>query len=391
MTTKNNFKLSKKIIATIFVSLVIFCLFILILEIVLRTTHLFGARVSWSKPDPILGWRYIPNSTYWCCKENDHPITGKINSYGWRDKEWVLKKSPNTYRIAIIGDSFVEAFQVESERTFLALTESELNKNFVQKVEIMNFGRAGFTQTEELLVLKNHVEQFSPDMVIVFFLPGNDIRDVNGETAHNFLHPFYHISENGELKLDTSSIEMSTMVKSKIKRLAYRLDRYSALISLIYQRYDLYRQPKAEERAKTADGNKLGGYLSLCTANPDSTYLKNYQLNKALIKAMAEYCKGKGIKFMLVTIDNGVYHPEEEKRYKFIDPTFDANYFEDDLGNYAVSLNIEYLGLQRTFRKAYENTGISLHWGHWNYQGHEVVADALVDKLKSGIVPSTEW
>ena len=82
--------------------------------------------------------------------------------------------------------------------------------------------------------------------------------------------------------------------------------------------------------------------LTLCTTNADTIYVKNYLLNKRLIKAMAEYCKEKGIKFMLITIDTDAYIPEVEKRYKAIDPTFDANFFEEDLRNYAASLNIDY-------------------------------------------------
>ena len=102
----------KIIIANILVSFVIFFAFILTLELVLRATHLFGARISYSEPDPILGWRHTPKSKYWFYEENDHPITGRINSYGWRDKEWSLKKPENVYRIAVLGDSMVEAFQV---------------------------------------------------------------------------------------------------------------------------------------------------------------------------------------------------------------------------------------------------------------------------------------
>ena len=45
-----------------------------LLEIFLRTTHFQGAHLSWSEPDPILGWRYTPGKTYWTNEENDHPI-----------------------------------------------------------------------------------------------------------------------------------------------------------------------------------------------------------------------------------------------------------------------------------------------------------------------------
>ena len=253
----------------------------------------------------------------------------------------------------------------------------------------MNFGRSGFTQTEELLVLKNHVEQLSPDMVIVFFYPLNDIEEVSRETAFDLLRPFYIIAGKGELVLDTS---FSKMPEFKTKCFVSKLKQHSALISIIGERYrDVAARKESKVLGVEILPSGIDKYLSLCTANPDTKYYKNYQLNKILIKTMAEHCKQKGIPFMLVTIDNDAYRPEEENRYKSIDPTFDANYFEDDLGNYAVSLNIEYLGLQRAFRKAYENTGIPLHWGHWNYQGHEVVANALADKLKSVIVSSTEW
>lgn len=105
---------------------------------------------------------------------------------------------------------------------------------------------------------------------------------------------------------------------------------------------------------------------------------------------MAEYCKEKGIKFMLVTADIDVYMPEMEEKCKAIDPTFNANYFEDDLRSYAASLNIEYMGLQRLFRKTFEDTKAPLRWGHWNYEGHQVVANELVSKLQSIIAPIEE-
>lgn len=376
----------KKIIANLFLSFITFFVFLGILEIVLRTTHLFNARISWSEPDPILGWKFIPSHKYWSNEENDHPITGRINSYGWRDEEWSLQKPVNTYRIAVLGDSFVEAMQVETDRTFLALTEHQLNKNQHNKVELMNFGQSGFTQTEELLVLKKYVVEFSPDMVVLFFIPQNDIEDVCRETAPDLIHPFYNISERGELILDTSFVELREF---KLKCFINVFKQHSALISLLCERYNSYitqkrARAKSMPRVKGEEilPEKLEGYLTLCTDNPDFTYLINYKLNKILIKAIAEYCKAKDIRFILVTIHNDAYMPEVEKQYKLIDLTFDANFFEDDLRNFSKSINIEYLGLQRIFRQHFKNKGVSLHWGHWNYEGHKVVANALTNKLK---------
>jgi hypothetical protein len=377
----------------IFFSLFIFLIFLSCLEILLRTTHIFNAAVSWSEPDHILGWKFTPGRRYWSKKENDHPITGRINSYGWRDKEWSIKKPINNYRIAILGDSFIEAFQVETDRTFLALTEHQLNNNQHNKVELMNFGQSGFTQTEETLVLKKYVVEFSPDMAVLFFVPQNDIEDVSKETAVDLLRPFYHISEGEELILDTNFVKMQEF---KLKCYVNWFKQRSALISLLCERYNSYKKLK-QARAKSIPRIKRGeilperlkGYLTLCTENPEAAYLRNYKLNKILIRGMAEYCKTKDIRFILVTINNDAYMPEIEKQYKLIDSTFDANFFEDDLGDFSKLISIEYLGLQRIFRDYFENNGVSLHWNHWNYEGHNLVADALTKKLKS-IIYSNE-
>src|SRR2546428_5997879 len=101
---KNFFKI-------ICLSVTVILLFLLALEVLLRTTHLFNARVSWSQPDEIIGWRFTPNARYWNRPFEGGHSSGIINSYGWRDSEWLLNKNSNIYRVAVVGDSYVEAFQ----------------------------------------------------------------------------------------------------------------------------------------------------------------------------------------------------------------------------------------------------------------------------------------
>jgi lysophospholipase L1-like esterase len=349
----------------------------------LRTTHLFGARPCWTRPDPVLHYRFVPGAKYWSKKENDHPITGRINRYGWRDKEWQLHKRPDEYRIAVLGDSFVEGYEVELDSTFHKLTERNWNRGGICKIELMNFGRSDFTQTEELLVLKSDVRQFSPDMVIVFFYPGNDIDEVRRATSSSFNRPFYTSKTGGELVLDTS---FSKTAEFKVRSIVNKLQRRSALISLIAERYVAFKESRSENvhRSKIEGGNKqdgIHGYLSLCTQNPNASYLQSYSLNKRLIGIMAEFCKENGFHFMLVCQDIPTYIPEKEKKLISVNSTFYTNFFEDDLKHQAKLLNVEYLGLQRVFRRVHQTEGVELHWFHWNYRGHRVVAEALSSKL----------
>lgn len=159
-----------KLLLNILISFIIFLVFFGILEGVLRTTHLFNAKTSWVKPDPTLGFRCIPGSKYYHYYENDHPIAGRINSYGWRDKEWSRSKLQDVYRIAVFGDSMVATWDIEIDRTFFALTENQLDKSSEHHtLELMNFGFSTISQAEECLILKNDFVQFSPDMVLLFF------------------------------------------------------------------------------------------------------------------------------------------------------------------------------------------------------------------------------
>jgi hypothetical protein len=64
--------------------------FLLLLELTLRTANLFGARLSYSKPDSILAYRFAPNAEYYYYKENPKPITGRFNNFGWN---WIRRLS----------------------------------------------------------------------------------------------------------------------------------------------------------------------------------------------------------------------------------------------------------------------------------------------------------
>jgi hypothetical protein len=371
---------------------------LLLLECVLRVTHLFGASPMVTERDPLIGYRYIPGRQYAFQKESDHPITGRFNSYGWRDVDWNVRKPANGYRAAILGDSFVESFQVESDRTFLKLSEKKLSQRLGRPVELMNFGRSGFTQSEEYLVLQRSIAKFKPDIVALFLFPENDITDISPITAPMKMRPFYSLNENGGLVLDTSFRNMS---EYRGKPISYFLKRNSALFSLVYQRRAIMKAGRNQpEQEDLPDGiipstHALEGYITLCTKHPDPQYVKNYRINKALIRAMSEFCRKRGIRFMLVDLDIEAYRPDIEQKWVAIDPTFDRNFYEDDLGRFAKSLGVDYLGLQRPFRTAYTRTRQPLHWekqghwGHWNYKGHELVADLLSNKLSTIIQEET--
>jgi hypothetical protein len=109
-------------IALVAISLVVA---ILLSEITLRflgVTHpVFMAH------DPVRGMAaHRPGAKRWFTEESLAYVA--INSTGLRDREHNLNKSPETIRIAVLGDSFAEALQVEMENAFWSVMERQLDK-----------------------------------------------------------------------------------------------------------------------------------------------------------------------------------------------------------------------------------------------------------------------
>src|SRR5215831_18126197 len=96
------------------VALIIFATFvgILLTEASLRLIGFY--RPVSSIPDPIAGNFRPPNLQFRYTGEGDAQVT--INSYGQRDREHTLANPHNTYRIAVLGDSYAEAYQVNESK-----------------------------------------------------------------------------------------------------------------------------------------------------------------------------------------------------------------------------------------------------------------------------------
>ena len=99
------------------------CSFALLIEIVGQIYVSFRPSYDVLRyvPEKIIGWKLAPNlnfistDEYWYAREYSVPI--KTNSLGFRDLERATNKPPNVSRIAILGDSFVEAIQVDFSKT----------------------------------------------------------------------------------------------------------------------------------------------------------------------------------------------------------------------------------------------------------------------------------
>jgi hypothetical protein len=94
------------------------------------------------------------------CFSNDKIRT---NAVGFRDDDWSLEK--RKLRIAVLGDSYMEALQIPDGEFFFDLLERISN----DRVEVMNFGISGYGTLTEYITYNKFVKQYRPDLVLLFF------------------------------------------------------------------------------------------------------------------------------------------------------------------------------------------------------------------------------
>src|SRR5690606_3914579 len=113
----------------------------------------------------------------------------RINSHGLRDRERSLEKPAGSRRVLVVGDSHVEALQVELEDAIGPQLEQRLRAS-LGTVEVVSAGVSGYGTAGELLLFRSLGWRFEPDLVVLAFYPGNDVKN-NSPLLEKALVPEY--------------------------------------------------------------------------------------------------------------------------------------------------------------------------------------------------------
>ncbi len=125
----------------------------------------------------LLGWRGRSHFEATVATD-DYVHDLKLNSAGMHDGEHPFSKPANTYRILMIGDSFIRAHQVKEAETSHQVLEDLLNSGDVsQHFEVISAGVDGWGTGQELLYYRSEGRFYQPDLVLLAFYMGNDLED----------------------------------------------------------------------------------------------------------------------------------------------------------------------------------------------------------------------
>lgn len=122
------------------------------------------------QPDSILNHVWVPNQVRTTTAFADRgvpPYTRQVNGQGWMmDREVPVQKAEGAYRIAYLGDSFIEG-TCPQEDTVPSIVEHSLKVPGFSSVEVINTGTSSYSPTLYYLLLKTKLLQFKPDLVVV--------------------------------------------------------------------------------------------------------------------------------------------------------------------------------------------------------------------------------
>ncbi len=131
----------------------------------------------------------------------------RLNNYGLHDTDLTLEKPPDIYRILIVGDSFAQGWQVPLEEGFPHLLEEQLNAAGGRRVEVINLSVDTYGTDRELLLYATLGWRFQPDVVLLAFYMGNDVKNnshlLEGHDSGGYDHmrPFFTLAQDGRLQL----------------------------------------------------------------------------------------------------------------------------------------------------------------------------------------------
>jgi hypothetical protein len=202
-----------------------------------------------------VGDSLLPGSEGWWTQEGRAHV--RINADGMRDRDHDVARPPGTFRIAVLGDSYAEAFQVEQGEAFWAVLERALRgcpRLDGRRPELLNFGVAGYGTTQQLLMLQRRVWKYAPDLVLLLFTTGNDVRN-NSKTLQGGGRPYLRLVD-GEAVLDTSFLDKrsSRWRTSRAGDLWYAALQRSRLLQVLAQAPRAWRRLWEPDPARPAPG-----------------------------------------------------------------------------------------------------------------------------------------
>ena len=267
--------------------------------------------------------------------------------------------------IAVIGDSYIEAFQVDAEEQYPFLLRKRLDPDY----EVYAFGKSGAPLSHYLHVSRYVNRHFDPD-ILIFNMVHNDFE----ESIHE-LYPdktcFMQVSvgDDGSFVETIPRPNLNYPQYTTWKRVVYR----SALFR--YLDFNLHLREIRRNIAGIDDRNFEANIAA-------DKVIKNkdriFEVTDHLVSTIRDENSGRRIIFVFDAPKGEVYTDTLDNSRVL--------WLNEMMKGICSTYDMEFLDLTPLMLEDFRANGkkfTSELDGHWNEYGHEFVADAIYDYLKN--------
>lgn len=268
--------------------------------------------------------------------------------------------------IAVIGDSYIEAFQVDISESYPFLLREKLKNDY----EVYAFGKSGAPLSQYLHISRYVNKHFDPE-ILIFNLVHNDFDESIQELSPRFYFLQVSVKEGDSISETMPRPKYSSAQYQPWKRLVYR----SALLRYLY--FNLQLSLKITDLRQSLLARKPPNHEA-------NIMVDSVKKNKALIF--------KATNYLVETIrkenmDKRVVFVIDAPRKAIYDNQLDASkvlWMHEMMEMICLQNNVELVDLTpfmlEDYRK-YKNKFNSSVDNHWNEYGHKFVARVLNENV----------
>jgi len=238
------------------------------------------------------------NTSYFARRWYKQKGNVRLNTLGFREREFETRKSNHVYRIAVIGDSFAFGQGIEESKRFSNLVEESLNKGARgDRYEVLNFGRPGTATVDHLAVLEEVVMKVDPDFVLLQWYVNDFEYNYRGRPSRSPLIPAKEL----HFILHRSSA-LYYLLNRQWRSVSKSLTHSGSYADYMFRRFG---NPESTDSRKTMTA--LRKFIRLCKARqistgivlfPDLANLGNDYPYGYLHNRVVQVCLEEGVKYL---------------------------------------------------------------------------------------------
>ncbi|MBN1202110.1 MAG: SGNH/GDSL hydrolase family protein [Anaerolineae bacterium] len=290
----------------------------------------------------------------------------RINSVGWNSaRNYTVDKLPGELRIAVIGDSYVEAFQVDYDKNFGVILEHTLGEYVSTPVMVYSFGRSGAPLSQYLHIMRYVSAAYAPDIYVILIIDN----DFEQSFAHMSPSPHFlqfELGEHNEI-IEIEPVPWEPTTKGRV----FRILTFSALFRYVWCNLQL-----GDTVTNAVEDNPVMAEpvydQGIDTELIDSLLVYTFQEYRDIVRQT-----GSRLLLVMDGPRRGIYEGK----------------LPDDIPEYAYTIlsagvaeeyGIPFLDLTAAFQADYQQHGRRFNFPgdyHWNAYGHRLVGETISEEL----------